>query len=113
MRFNQTVVYALKALKAIDQSGAKTQTKAIQTKTGIPYEFLAQILRRLRKAEILQVSRGPRGGFMLSKPLEHITLQSVVQAVDQATEREVVDPVALNLKELAAKALSQSVASIV
>ena len=45
-------------------------------------KYLLDILRDLKRAEIVRSRRGPDGGFVLSRPADQITLADVVRAID-------------------------------
>jgi Rrf2 family protein len=48
----------------------------------IPPSFLAKIISQLSIAGLLHTSRGARGGVMLAKPAQDISLLDVVEAID-------------------------------
>jgi Rrf2 family protein len=48
----------------------------------IPKKFLEQVLLALKKAGILQSSRGKTGGYSLSRPPAEVSLADIMQAVD-------------------------------
>ena len=48
----------------------------------IPKKFLEQVLLALKKAGILQSSRGKAGGYSLSAPPADVSLADIMQAVD-------------------------------
>ena len=50
---------------------------------GISLSFLEQIFSKLKKNNLVQSSRGPFGGYLLSKPPEEIKLSSIINAVDE------------------------------
>lgn len=56
--------------------------KGIACSTGISEAHLAKVLQRLVKAGLLVSTRGPRGGFDLTRPAEEIDLLSVYEAVE-------------------------------
>ena len=49
---------------------------------GVPAAYLAKHLQALSRAGILESVQGPRGGYRLAKPAEHITVLDVVEAID-------------------------------
>jgi Rrf2 family protein len=73
-------VRAMAELAASDSSSAKAE--AIATRQGISLKFLLDILRDLKRAELVRSKRGPDGGFTLSRPPEEISLADVFRAVD-------------------------------
>ena len=83
MRISERVDNAVRAmaeLAATDGSSAKAET--IATSQGISLKFLLDILRDLKRAELVRSKRGPDGGFTLSRPPEEISLADVFRAVD-------------------------------
>ena len=54
----------------------------------VPKEYLAKIIQKLARAEIVKTHRGVGGGITLSRAPEDITLLEVIEAID--------GPVALN-----------------
>jgi len=47
-------------------------------------EFLEQIFFRLKKSGLIKSLRGPRGGFLLGRNPEDISLHDILAAVDEA-----------------------------
>lgn len=47
----------------------------------VPKSFLAKILQKLAKADIVVSTRGVKGGFTLSRKPSHITLLNIIEAV--------------------------------
>lgn len=52
---------------------------------GIDLQYAHQILQRLRNGGILSSSRGPRGGYFLSRPAEEIDLRQILECADGST----------------------------
>ena len=48
----------------------------------LPLAYLEQLVGRLRKAELVQSTRGAHGGYELSRAPEAITMAAVVQALE-------------------------------
>ena len=55
----------------------------ISLRQGISLSFLEQLFLRLKKSELVQSTRGPNGGYLLSKAPEEIKLSSIISAVDE------------------------------
>ena len=55
----------------------------ISLRQGISIAFLEQIFLKLKKNNLVQSSRGPSGGYSLSKSPEEIKLSSIIKAVDE------------------------------
>jgi len=62
--------------------GASTSAHTIAGQTGIPLEYLRKILQRLARARLIISERGRRGGFVLARNPDSITMLDVMQAVD-------------------------------
>ena len=55
----------------------------ISLRQGISVPFLEQIFLKLKKNNLVTSSRGPSGGYVLSRSPEEITLSSIIKAVDE------------------------------
>ena len=60
-----------------------TSLTEISLRQGISISFLEQIFLKLKKSNLVKSSRGPSGGYVLSKPPEEIKLLSIINAVDE------------------------------
>src|SRR5665811_1793457 len=49
---------------------------------GLPLAYLEHLVARLRKAGLIDSRRGSRGGYMLARPAERITMAEVVEALE-------------------------------
>ena len=77
--------YAVMAMADLAKNNAKKPTNLteISLRQGISLSFLEQLFLRLKKNNLVLSSRGPRGGYILSKAPEEIKLSSIISAVDE------------------------------
>jgi Rrf2 family protein len=84
MELTRATTYALHALSHLARAGREepVAVHAVARATGIPAQFLAKVLARLVRAQILLALKGPRGGHRLVRPVEAISLLDVLEAVE-------------------------------
>ena len=84
MKISSKGYYAIKAL--LDLAGNFTGTpiplSTISKRQYIPLNYLEQLFVRLRRAKIVQSTRGPKGGYKLLKTPKEISIKSVIKALD-------------------------------
>jgi Rrf2 family iron-sulfur cluster assembly transcriptional regulator len=57
----------------------------IAKRQGISVKYLEQIIIPLKKARYIQSVRGPKGGYVLAKPPEEITVAEIVALMEAGT----------------------------
>jgi Rrf2 family protein len=84
MRLSKKSEYGLRALLELTRAHgtATLQRHDIAVRQRIPVEFLEQILLALKRAGFLSSRRGIKGGYMLIKPPDEITLGQVIRILD-------------------------------
>jgi Rrf2 family protein len=84
MRISERVDNAVRAMGelAIAGNDVAVKAEAISQRQGISLKYLLDILRDLKRAELVRSKRGPDGGFTLSRPADEISLAHVFRAVD-------------------------------
>ena len=60
-----------------------TSLTEISLRQGISISFLEQIFLKLKKSNLVKSSRGPSGGYLLTKSPEEIKLSSIIKAVNE------------------------------
>ena len=77
--------YAVMAMADLAKNNAKKPTSLteISLRQGISIAYLEQLFLKLRKNNLVQSTRGPSGGYLLSKPPDEIKLLSIINAVDE------------------------------
>src|SRR5438067_9463549 len=80
---SQTAEYALRAVVCLGTEGARPlTTQAIADRARVPAGYLAKVLQSLGRAGIVGSQRGLRGGFVLARTLDELTVLDVINAVD-------------------------------
>lgn len=84
MRISAKADYALRAVAQLAADSASGPVKASQLaqEQAIPLKFLQTVLTELKRAHIVRSTRGPEGGFELSRPATEISLADVYRAVE-------------------------------
>ncbi len=59
--------------------------REIAAQERLPADYVEQILLRLRRAGVITSTRGSRGGYMLSRPPEEISIRAVIHASELET----------------------------
>ena len=57
----------------------------IAAKEKLPADYVEQILLRLRRAGVIASTRGARGGYMLARPAQDISIRAVIHASELET----------------------------
>jgi Rrf2 family protein len=57
----------------------------VATKEKLPGDYVEQILLRLRRAGIVQSTRGAKGGYALARPSSAITVREIITAAELVT----------------------------
>lgn len=82
MNVSQTAEYALRAVVCLARHGDAQTTQHIAECTGVPQSYLPKVLQPLARAKLVSAQRGVRGGYMLQRGGDEITVLEVVNCVD-------------------------------
>jgi len=80
MLLSQTAVYALRAVGFIAKSDPTRPVLSshLSEQLGIPQNYLSKIMHRLVQAGYLKSKRGTRGGFVLARSANKITIKDII-----------------------------------
>lgn len=84
MILSQTAVYALKAVLYLAENGGQDPLRVDDIARGldVPRNYLSKILHVQARAGLLESTRGPRGGFRLSRDPAQLFLADVIASFD-------------------------------
>ena len=83
MRLTRAAEYAIRCMVylATRGKGVLTSRQEIADKADIPTHFLAKIAQDLARANFIQIRQGAKGGFILARNPEQITMLEVVETM--------------------------------
>ncbi|HKE80679.1 MAG TPA: Rrf2 family transcriptional regulator [Solirubrobacteraceae bacterium] len=86
MIFTTKAEYGVRLLVELGRqtSGQPVSLKAIAEAEGLPLAYLERIVALLKKAALVESTRGAHGGYRLSRPPEAISMDEVVLALEGA-----------------------------
>lgn len=84
MRISCKVEYGIRALLdlALHSQKGPSLSRDTAQRQGVPETYLNQLLLQLRRSGLVASVRGPRGGHLLARPAEEITLLEIVEALE-------------------------------
>src|SRR5215212_8943266 len=86
MIFTTKAEYGVRLLVELGRqtSGDPVSLKAIAEAEGLPLAYLERIVALLKRAALVESTRGAHGGYRLSRPPEAITMDEAVLALEGA-----------------------------
>lgn len=90
MMFSTKAEYGVRVMVALARRASEASEGAepvvslaeIAERDGMPLAYLEHLVARLRKAGLIDSRRGSRGGYLLGRPAEQITMAEVVEALE-------------------------------
>ncbi len=88
MQFSARIRYSIRALIYLARRGeARPVTcEEISREENISRDFLERLLNKLKHEGLVKSIRGRRGGYLLSRPPQDITLEEVLRASGESLE---------------------------
>src|SRR6185503_9491598 len=86
MIFTTKAEYGVRLLIQLGLQGSRhpVSLKAVAAAENLPLAYLERIAALLKKAELVEATRGAHGGYVLARPAEEITMDAVVLALEGA-----------------------------
>jgi len=84
MMFSTKAEYGVRVMVELARraGGEPIPLAEIAANDGLPLAYLEHLVARLRKAGLVDSRRGSRGGYMLARPANEITMAEVVEALE-------------------------------
>jgi len=84
MMLSTKSTYGLRAVLAIalEDTGEAMPIATISRAEGISQDYLEQLLNKLRREGLVKSVRGPKGGYILSRAPDKITVRDVVRSLE-------------------------------
>jgi len=88
MKLSNRSQYGVRALfdMAYYSPGRTVQIREISRRQGISRRFLEQIFYSLKKAGIIESTRGPKGGYLLTRSPDKITVGHIIRVLEGPVE---------------------------
>lgn len=85
MRLTSKGRYAVRAMLdlAFHCKGNPVRLQEISTRQAISLHYLEQLFRKLRKGDVVKSVRGPGGGYVLARSMDHITMRNILECVGE------------------------------
>src|SRR3954449_12800420 len=86
MMFSTKAEYGVRIMAHLAAHGGDgpVSLSAIAEAEGLPLAYLEHLAQRLRRAELVQSTRGAHGGYTLSRQPADITMAEIVRALEGA-----------------------------
>ncbi len=84
MMFSTKAEYGVRVMIELARRGGEKPVSLaeIAEHDQLPLAYLEHVVARLRKAELVSSRRGARGGYLLARPAQEITMAEVVSALE-------------------------------
>ncbi len=91
MKITSSIEYATRIMVSLSRGkeGAKFSAERLSEIENISVDYVTQLLQRLRRGGLVDSSRGPVGGYSLSRKPSEVSLGDVIRAVDGKIFEEV------------------------
>jgi Rrf2 family iron-sulfur cluster assembly transcriptional regulator len=78
--------YSVRAMCLLAQSKNSVSLSEISKKEKISLDYLEQLFNKLKKQKLVKSTRGPKGGYVLAKSPEKISMGDIISAVGEEVQ---------------------------
>ncbi|MFZ2187378.1 MAG: Rrf2 family transcriptional regulator [Candidatus Moraniibacteriota bacterium] len=82
MKVSKKAYYGLRAIVALAQTDTTLSIHALAAAEGLPEDYLEKILQSLRRAGIVEATKGTAGGYALARETDRISVWNILRALD-------------------------------
>ena len=115
LKFNSPIRYGLRAvifLASFDKNQKRQfSIREISKAENIPADYLEKIMLSLKKAKIVESTRGKTGGYQLAVKPNKLNLETIFQALDEKLIEKPCQKNCLHKKSCQAKSVWQTIDS--
>lgn len=80
-----SLIISIHLARRIEAGGGPLAAREISEAERLPGDYAEQILLRLRRAGLVESVRGARGGYLLARPAELISVRDIMNAAEHQT----------------------------
>lgn len=82
MKISKKAYYGLRAMVSLAQSGQARSIHSLAEEEGLPEDYLEKIVQGLRKAGLVEATKGQKGGYTLALKPDLITAGHILSTLD-------------------------------
>ena len=82
MKVSKKAYYGLRAVLALAQSEKPLSIHSLAETEHLPEDYLEKILQHLRRAGMVEATKGTSGGYALARPKEEVNVWEVLRELD-------------------------------
>lgn len=81
---------------ALREADGPVSLSSLSARHGISLSYLELLFSKLRRADLVQATRGPGGGYSLARAMDSITVADIIQAIEDGYDDELAAEDAAN-----------------
>lgn len=82
MKVSKKAYYGLRAALALAQAAKPLSIHALAESEHLPEDYLEKILQHLRRAGLVEATKGTAGGYMLARPKDTVSVWEILRELD-------------------------------